>query len=90
MLSLFVCEDDPAQRRAIVKIIRNIVLMEELDMRLVLDAGDPYELLEAVRDSENTGVYFLDIDLNSDMNGMKLAQQIRLSDPRGWRQWILC
>lgn len=84
MLSLFVCEDDPAQRRAIVKIIRNIVLMEELDMRLVLDAGDPYELLEAVRASENTGVYFLDIDLNSDMNGMRLAQQIRLSDPRGF------
>ena len=34
--------------------------------------------------AENTGIYFLDIDLNSDMNGMKLAQQIRLFDPRGF------
>ena len=31
-----------------------------------------------------TGIYFLDIDLNSDINGMKLAQQIRLFDPRGF------
>lgn len=84
MLDIFVCEDQAVQRRTIVQAIQNIVLMEELDMRLVLDAADPYELLEKVRTSQNTGIYFLDIDLGSDMNGMKLAQQIRLSDPRGF------
>lgn len=84
MLNIFVCEDNTAQRQTIVKIIQNTVLVEELDMRLVLDAGDPYVLLEQVRTSQNTGIYFLDIDLNSDMNGMKLAQQIRLYDPRGF------
>ena len=84
MLDIFVCEDQAAQRRTIVQAIQNIVLMEELDMRLALDAADPYELLEKVRASQNTGIYFLDIDLGSDMNGMKLAQQIRLSDPRGF------
>ena len=41
-------------------------------------------LLEKVKISQNTGIYFLDIDLNSSMNGMKLAQQIRLFDPRGF------
>lgn len=84
MLDIFVCEDQAVQRRTIVQAIQNIVLMEELDMRLVLDAADPHELLEKVRTSQNTGIYFLDIDLGSDMNGMKLAQQIRLSDPRGF------
>ena len=84
MLNIFVCEDHTAQRRNIVQIIQNIVLMEELDMQLVLDAGDPYVLLEKVKASQNTGIYFLDIDLNSNMNGMKLAQQIRLFDPRGF------
>lgn len=53
-------------------------------MQLVLDVGDPYMLLDQVKTSQNTGIYFLDIDLNSDMNGMKLAQQIRLFDPRGF------
>lgn len=84
MLSIFVCEDHDAQRQTIVRIIQNTILMEELDMQLVLDAGDPYMLLEKVKTSQNTGIYFLDIDLNSDMNGMKLAQQIRLFDPRGF------
>lgn len=84
MLNIYVCEDDAAQRQTITQIIQNTVLMEELDMRLVSEEGDPCLLLETVRSSENTGIYFLDIDLNSSMNGLKLAQQIRLYDPRGF------
>ena len=84
MLNIFVCEDDSAQRKNIVQIIKNTILIEELDMRLVLDTPNPYELLEAVRTSQNTGIYFLDIDLKCYMNGMKLAQQIRMFDPRGF------
>lgn len=84
MLDIFVCEDQAAQRRAIVQMIQNTILIEELDMQLALDTEDPYVLLETVSNSQNTGIYFLDIDLNSTMNGMKLAQQIRLSDPRGF------
>ena len=84
MLNIYVCEDHDVQRRAIVKIIQNTILIEEQDMQLVLDAGDPYILLERVKTSQNTGIYFLDIDLGSNMNGLKLAQQIRLYDPRGF------
>ena len=84
MLDIFVCEDHAAQRRAVVQIIQNTVLIEELDMRLVLDTKDPYTLLEKIRTNENTGIYFLDIDLSSNMNGLQLAQQIRLFDPRGF------
>ena len=84
MLDIFVCEDHAAQRRSNVQIIQNTLLMEELDMQLVMDVENPHVLLDKVRASRNTGIYFLDIDLNSDMNGMKLAQQIRLFDPRGF------
>ncbi|MFG6369180.1 MAG: LytTR family DNA-binding domain-containing protein [Lachnospiraceae bacterium] len=84
MLNIFVCEDNAAQRRSIVQMIQNTILIEEMDMQLVLDAEDPYVLLEEVKASQNTGIYFLDIDLKSNMNGMKLAQQIRLFDPRGF------
>ena len=88
MLDIFVCEDNAAQRRTVVNIIQNTVLIEELDMQLILDTGDPYMLLEKVKAGQNTGIYFLDIDLNSSMNGMKLAQQIRLYDPRGFIVFI--
>ena len=88
MLDIFVCEDNAAQRRTVVNIIQSTVLIEELDMQLILDTGDPYMLLEKVKAGQNTGIYFLDIDLNSSMNGMKLAQQIRLYDPRGFIVFI--
>ena len=81
MLDIFVCEDNAVQRQAIVQTIQNAVLIEELDMQLVLDTGDPYVLLEKVKTSQDTGIYFLDIDLGSNINGMKLAQQIRLFAP---------
>jgi len=84
LLDIFVCEDNVIQRQAIVQTIQNTVLIEELDMQLVLDTGDPYALLEILKTNLNTGIYFLDIDLGSDINGMKLAQQIRLYDPRGF------
>lgn len=84
MLNIFVCEDNSVQRRTIVHTIQNTVLIEELDMQLVLDTEDPYALLEKVKTDRNTGIYFLDIDLNCNMNGLKLAQQIRLFDPRGF------
>lgn len=84
MLDIFVCEDNAPQRQALVQTIQNTVLMEELDMQLILDTPDPYALLEKVKSSQNTGIYFLDIDLKCSMNGMKLAQQIRLFDPRGF------
>ncbi len=84
MLNIYVCEDHDVQRRAIVKIIQNTILIEEQDMQLVLDTADTYALLEKVKASQNTGIYFLDIDLHSDINGMQLAQKIRLFDPRGF------
>ena len=49
MLDIFVCEDNAAQRRTVVNIIQNTVLIEELDMQLTLDTGDPYMLLKKSR-----------------------------------------
>ena len=51
MLDIFVCEDQDSQRQRIVEIIGDIVLMEELDMRLAFDTKDPYALLEQVKAS---------------------------------------
>ena len=48
MLNIFVCEDNAIQRRTVVQIIQNTVLIEELDMQLVLDTGDPYALLNDI------------------------------------------
>ena len=84
MLKLYVCEDNIEQRNHIKKLIENIVVMEDYDMELECVTENPHTVLEKVKVSENVGIYFLDIDLNSDMTGLVLAQEIRKYDPRGF------
>lgn len=51
-------------------------------MRIVQATSDPHDLLKEILTAENTGLFFLDIDLKSDMNGLSLAQRIRQIQPR--------
>lgn len=84
MLKIYVCEDITVQREKIKKIVENIILMEDLDMELAVVTGNPEEMLEAVKQSGEVGIYFLDIDLKAEMDGMELAKEIRKYDPRGF------
>ena len=84
MLRVYVCEDIATQRDKMQKIVENVILMEELDMELASVTGNPQELLEQVKQSEEVGIYLLDVDLKADMNGIDLAKEIRKYDPRGF------
>lgn len=84
MLKIYVCEDIEVQRNKIKKTIENIVLMEDLDMEIGCISNNPHTILEKVKETEDVGVYFLDIDLGADMTGLTLAQEIRKYDPRGF------
>ena len=52
MLNVYICEDEDAQKEKIKTMVENIILMEDLDMRLVLAADNPYKDLDSVRQSE--------------------------------------
>ena len=62
--------------------ISNLILIEGFDMKIVQATSDPHQLLKEILTAENTGLFFLDIDLRSDMNGLTLAQRIRQIQPR--------
>lgn len=80
MLSIFICEDDLTQQ-VIGKIIRNYIMIEDLDMELVLTTDDPKIVLEHVKNKSVTGgLYFLDVDLNHEIDGIELAIQLKLLD----------
>lgn len=84
MLKIYICEDNKEQRERIKNIVSDVVLIEDLDMKINLDTSDPYQLLECIKDSQQNGLYFLDVDLKSDINGIELAEKIREHDPRGF------
>ena len=82
-MKIFVCEDDQRQREHMVSIIKNYIMIEEKPMELALATNDPYEVLEQSKELNDIGCYFLDIQLEADMNGIKLASEIRKHDPVG-------
>lgn len=84
MLKIFICEDNIKQRKYLENIIEKVILIEELDMEMRLSTSDPNEILQVLDDNSFTGVYFLDIDLGTDINGIQLAEKIRKYDPRGF------
>ena len=82
MIDIFICEDNKKQLSLFQKYISNFILMEGFDMQIVQATSDPHMILKKILTSENTGLFFLDIDLKSDMDGLTLAQRIRQIQPR--------
>lgn len=84
MLKVHICEDSKTQRAEIKKKIENIILMENLNMKVECVCDDPDVLLDNIKDNKEVGIYFLDIDLGARINGIVLANEIRKVDPRGF------
>lgn len=84
MLLVYICEDDPTQREYIETYIKSYIMIEDLDAKLVVSTGDPHMLIETLQKNlGSTGLYFIDVNLQTDMNGLELASQIRNIDTMG-------
>ncbi len=84
MIKVFICEDNKKQREKFTETIRNIILMEDFDMNVALSTEKPDDIIDYLKDNDVSGLYFLDVDLKSHINGIKLAELIREYDPRGF------
>jgi two-component system response regulator AgrA len=83
MIPVFICEDDPKQRSDIKKIIDDYVMIEDLDME-VIATSDPHDVLDFLESHPSkSGMYFLDINLSHEINGITLASKIREVDSQG-------
>lgn len=88
MLKIFICEDNKVQREKFENIIKNIIIIENYDMDLQLSTDNPFEIINYIESNNTSGLYFLDVDLHSDINGIQLAEKIRNYDPRGFIVFI--
>ena len=85
MLRIYLCEDNQKQLDYFKNCISDVILIEDFDLHLETATPDPYQLLNSISvKTQDTGLYFLDIDLNNDINGLELARRIRQKDPRGF------
>ena len=84
MIDIYICEDSDEQREIIRRYVKAAILIKEYDMKLKIATDDPEKIIEELKLSKNTGLYFLDIDLQAAKNGLTLAKEIREYDPRGF------
>lgn len=88
MLKIYLCEDEKAQLENWRQIITTYLMMHEVNMELYCWTAKPTKVLEYVRSTDSSGLYFLDIDLKAEMDGFQLAKEIRKHDPRGYLVFI--
>lgn len=89
MLPVYICEDEDAIRQHISRHITNFyTIHQEYEQPDISSFSKPADLLAALSDTSSMGIYLLDIELNSDMNGLELARAIRNRDPKGFIVFI--
>ena len=84
MIPIYLCEDDKNQLDLLASTIEKYIFIQGYDMEIVCRAASPHALLSALAPKAETAVYFLDIQLGSDMDGIELAAKIRKNDPRAF------
>ena len=90
MLDIYICEDNAKQLNTISRYVSDALLIEEFDMQLVCSSTTPEKIIEHVKSSENTGVFFLDIELHAKISGLELARELRAIQPRCFIIFITC
>lgn len=58
MLKVYICEDEYYQQLYLKEIISNTICIENYDMELSLVTSNPYKLLDNIKDTNYTGIYF--------------------------------
>ncbi len=78
---IIICEDNPIELKQLNTLIENYLLFHNGFFKIECSVEGPQEVLQYMSSNfPSHGTYFLDIDLQSTINGIDLANKIRESD----------
>lgn len=84
-MNIYVCEDNEKERDIIKESIEKAILINNLDFKIKSLTDNPFEIISIIdSNKKQRGIYFLDVDLKADINGVQLAAEIRKYDPNGF------
>ncbi|WP_052356792.1 LytR/AlgR family response regulator transcription factor [[Clostridium] dakarense] len=75
-MNIFICEDNKEQRKNLKNTIEEILINKGIKGKVQLSTNSAYEILDYIRKNKSNGVYFLDIEIGQDINGIELARRI--------------
>ena len=77
-LPIILCDDDIMLITHYKQIIKNLIMINDCDMELVLVTTDPHDVLLYHHKANLTNcLFFLDIDLGKNLTGIDVAQLLR-------------
>lgn len=84
MHPVYLLEDNPGQLQAITGIIEDYILFHNKSFYLAKASSEPEEIAAAFSDQpKQPGLYFFDIEIKGQAEGLSLAQEIKRLDPYG-------
>ena len=82
MAQIYLCDDEPAWIAQMEQAVSDFMVNSDWDLTIVCKASQPEKLLDCLSHNETLGgIYFIDIDLKSEINGIELGARIRELDP---------
>jgi len=78
MLHIFICEDRPEQLEQMEQFVNTAVMEQDIELGFAVSMSSPTVLLDYIKqNSIKNAVYFLDVDLQHEINGIELGAKIR-------------
>ena len=85
MLDVIICEDNYSQRKFLEDIITNEIEIKKIDMNIALSTASPDNIVKYLDTFiKKARMYFIDVKLQSSMDGFELAKIVRKYDPDGY------
>ena len=82
MTEIYLCDDEPAWIKQMEQAVSDFMVSSDWALGIVCSATEPGRLLDCLSQRKTSGgIYLLDIDLKSEMNGIELGAGIRELDP---------
>ena len=89
MFNIVICEDNENQRKQVEKIINEELINLEIDSKIELSSNSPETVINYIKTNKTKSfLYFLDVALGTEMNGIELANAIRKYDSKGYIVFI--
>lgn len=77
-LPIILCDDDTLLLSYYKSVIENWIMINDYEMKLVLATTDPEDIFLFLKNNKLTNsLFFLDIDLGKQLDGIDVAQRIR-------------
>lgn len=83
MIPIYLCDDEPIWLERLNKAVIDYQIKSDWEITVEYQTTSPEQFLHFLtKRTPKNGIYFLDVDLKTSINGMELAKEIRRLDPQ--------